>query len=230
MTTKKKTIIYSFVILSFFILILYFYKPLMYYLKNYDELKLYLKSKGKIAIFIIYFLQILQVIIAFIPSDIINLTSGYILGPTMGFLISYLGLISGTVLAFYIARVFGTKIVTKLVKKDTLDKISQKVNSSLSIPNIFILSIIPFMPRDVLVYAIGLTDINPKKFLIPYSISRIPLVFILTYTGNTLFYNDDFILITNIFHKTHKVAYDDIERVSSNVKIFTKNGKYFIAE
>ena len=41
-------------------------------------------------------------------------------------------------------------------------------------------------------------------------------------------YDDDFILITNIFHKTHKVVYDDIERVSSNVKIFTKNGKYFI--
>lgn len=41
-------------------------------------------------------------------------------------------------------------------------------------------------------------------------------------------YNDDFILITNIFHKTHKVVYDDIERISSNVKIFTKNGKYFI--
>lgn len=41
-------------------------------------------------------------------------------------------------------------------------------------------------------------------------------------------YNDDFILITNIFHKTNKVAYDDIERVSSNVKIFTRNGKYFI--
>ena len=180
----------------------------MYYLKNYDELKLYLKSKGKIAIFIIYFLQILQVIIAFIPSDIINLTSGYILGPTMGFLISYLGLISGTVLAFYIARVFGTKIVTKLVKKDTLDKISQKVNSSLSIPNIFILSIIPFMPRDVLVYAIGLTDINPKKFLIPYSISRIPLVFILTYTGNTLFYNDDFIFYFFIFSLIILILYN----------------------
>ena len=208
MTTKKKTIIYSFIILSIFILILYFYKPLMYYLKNYDELKLYLKSKGKIALFIIYFLQILQVIIAFIPSDIINLTSGYILGPTLGFIISYLGLISGTVLAFYIARLFGKKIVTKLVKKDTLDKISLKVNSSLSIPNIFILSIIPFMPRDVLVYAIGLTNIKPKKFLIPYSISRIPLVFILTYTGNTLFYNDDFIFYFFIFSLIILILYN----------------------
>ena len=41
-------------------------------------------------------------------------------------------------------------------------------------------------------------------------------------------YNDNFMLITNIWHKTNKVYYEDIERVSSNVKIFTKNGKYFI--
>ena len=61
------------------------------------------------------------------------------------------------------------------------------------------------------------------------SILLIDLVVILFgYQTLCVTYNDDFILITNIFHKTHKVAYDDIERVSSNVKIFTKNDKYFI--
>ena len=193
MQTKKKTIIYTFIFILLISLIIIFYKPIIYYLNNYDEFKLFLKSQGKLAIFIIYLLQIFQVVVAFIPSDLINLTAGYILGAPLGFIISYLGLISGTILAFFIARIFGKKIVLKLVKKDTLDKISKKVNSSLSIPNIFILSIIPFMPRDVLVYALGLTDINPKKFLIPYSISRIPLVFLLTFTGNTLYKNDDFI-------------------------------------
>ena len=194
MNQKKKTILYSFIILSIIILLLCFYKPINYYLNNYDEFKLLLKSKGNAAIIIIiYLLQVLQVVIAFIPSDMINLTSGYILGPTLGFFVAYLGLISGTILAFYIARLFGKKIVVKLVKKDTLDKISMKVDSSLSITNIFILSIIPFMPRDILVYALGLTDINPKKFLIPYCIARIPLIFILTFTGNTLFQNDDFV-------------------------------------
>ena len=211
MQTKKKTIIYTFIFIFLISLIIIFYKPIIYYLNNYDEFKLFLKSKGKLAIFIIYLLQIFQVVVAFIPSDLINLTAGYILGAPLGFIISYLGLISGTILAFFIARIFGKKIVLKLVKKDTLDKISKRVNSSLSIPNIFILSIIPFMPRDVLVYALGLTDINHKKFLIPYSISRIPLVFLLTFTGNTLYKNDDFIfyffiisLIILILYNTFK--------------------------
>ena len=211
MHLKNKTIVYTFIFLIILSLIILFYKPINYYLNNYDELKLLLKSKGNLAILIIYLLQILQVVIAFIPSDLINLTAGYILGAPLGFIVSYLGLVSGTILAFFIARKFGKIIVLKLVKKDTLDKISSKVNSSLSIPNIFILSIIPFMPRDVLVYALGLTNISPKKFLIPYSISRIPLVFLLTFTGNTLYKNDDFIfyffiisLIILILYNTFK--------------------------
>lgn len=193
MQTKKKTIIFTFLLVLFFILIIILYKPLTYYLNNYEELKLFLKSKGKLALFIIYFLQILQVVIAFIPSDFINLSSGYILGPYFGFLISYLGLVSGTIIAFYISRIFGKEIVLKFVKEETLNKISNKVSSNMSITNIFILSIIPFMPRDVLVYALGLTNIKPKKFLLPYLLARIPLVLILSITGDTLFKNDDYI-------------------------------------
>jgi uncharacterized membrane protein YdjX (TVP38/TMEM64 family) len=193
MQTKKKTIIFTFLLVLFFILIIILYKPLTYYLNNYEELKLFLKSKGKLALFIIYFLQILQVVIAFIPSDFINLSSGYILGPYFGFLISYLGLVSGTIIAFYISRLFGKEIVLKFVKEETLNKISNKVSSNMSITNIFILSIIPFMPRDVLVYALGLTNIKPKKFLLPYLLARIPLVLILSITGDTLFKNDDYI-------------------------------------
>ena len=193
MQTKKKTIIFTFIFILLLSLLIVFYKPLIYYLNNYEELKLFLKSKGKLALFIIYFLQILQVVIAFIPSDFINLSSGYILGPYIGFIISYLGLVSGTIIAFYISRFFGKEIVLKLVKEETLNKISNKVSSNMSVTNIFILSIIPFMPRDVLVYALGLTNIRPKKFLLPYLLARIPLVLILSITGDTLFKNDDYI-------------------------------------
>lgn len=214
MSNKKKTIIYSFIFFALIILIILFYEPINYYLNNYDEFKLFLKSKGKAAIIIIFLLQIFQVIVAFIPSDIINLTSGYILGAPLGFLVAYSGLIIGTILAFYIARFFGKNIVTKLVKKDTLDKISAKVNSSLSIPNIFILSIIPFMPRDILVYALGLTDIKPKKFLITYSLARIPLVFILTFTGNTLYQNDDFIFYFFIISMIILILYNAFKPTS----------------
>ncbi|MBQ9714485.1 MAG: hypothetical protein IJV83_04100 [Clostridia bacterium] len=41
-------------------------------------------------------------------------------------------------------------------------------------------------------------------------------------------YNDDFILITNIFRKTHKIGYSDIIKVTTNIKICTKEKKFFI--
>ena len=214
MQTKKKNIIYLFIFLLIISLLLLFYKPINYYLNNYDEFKLYLKSKGNLALIIIYLLQIFQVVIAFIPSDIINITSGYILGPIIGFTTSYLGLISGTLLAFYLSRLFGKNIVTKLVKEETLNKISLKVNANLTTPNIIILSIIPFMPRDVLVYALGLTNIKPKKFLLPYLISRIPLVFLLSFIGDTLYKNDDYIFYFFIFSLSIFILYNAFKPTS----------------
>lgn len=41
-------------------------------------------------------------------------------------------------------------------------------------------------------------------------------------------YNDDFILITNIFRKTYKIRYSDIIKVTTNIKIFTKKKNFFI--
>ena len=55
-------------------------------------------------------------------------------------------------------------------------------------------------------------------------------VFILFYFYQILLveYNDEFILITNIFRKTHKIRYSDIIKVTTNIKIFTKEKKFFI--
>lgn len=55
-------------------------------------------------------------------------------------------------------------------------------------------------------------------------------VFILFYFYQILLveYNDDFILITNIFRKTYKIRYNEIVSISTNIKIFTKEKKFFI--
>ena len=118
MLTKKKTVFYTFIFFILIALLIFLYKPINYYINNFNEFKLLLKEHSITALFIIYLLQILQVVIAFIPSDFINLSAGYILGAPIGFIVSYLGLVSGTILAFYIARYFGKSIVTKLVNKD----------------------------------------------------------------------------------------------------------------
>jgi uncharacterized membrane protein YdjX (TVP38/TMEM64 family) len=102
------------------------------------------------------------------------------------------------------------------LKSDNLQtsKISNKINNNLTIPNIIILSIIPFMPRDVLVYTLGLTNIKPKKFLLPYLISRIPLVFCLSFIGDTLYKNDDFIFYFFIISLSIFILYNAFKPTS----------------
>lgn len=162
-------------------------QPVTYYLSHIEEFKIMLKSKGPLAALIIFLLQVLQVVVAFIPSDGISIISGYILGTWWGFLVSYTGIMLGSVLAFYLARFFGRPLVERFVKKEKLAKIEEKVNSNVTTGGLFIMCFIPFMPRDVLVYTLGMTPIKPKRFFIVYAIARFPLIFIMSFAGNSLF-------------------------------------------
>ena len=177
------------ILLSIIILIALFFlfKPLKYYLNNINEFKLLIKQYGGFSSIIIFLLQILQVIIAVIPGDAVNLLSGYVLGPWLGFLISFSGIMCGSFIAFYLSRKFGRTLVEKLVKKEKLDEIFGKINPKMTSFGLFILCSIPFMPRDILVYAIGRTPIKAKRFFIIYGISRFPLILLMSFTGNTLF-------------------------------------------
>lgn len=166
---------------------IYLFKPLKYYLNNLDEFKVIIKGYGPFASLIILLLQILQVVIAVIPGDAVNLLGGYVLGSWWGFIISFIGMMCGSIIAFFISRKFGRKVVVKLVKREKLDSIYNKVNHKMTSIGLFILCSIPFMPRDVLVYAVGLTTINPKKFFIIYGLARLPLILLMSITGNSLY-------------------------------------------
>ena len=176
------------VLLSIIILITIFYllKPIKYYLNHIDEFKLLINKYGVFSSFIIFLLQILQVIIAVIPGDAVNLLSGYVLGPWLGFIVSFLGIMCGSLIAFYLSRRWGRSLIEKLVKKEKLDDIFNKINPKMTSFSLLILCSIPFMPRDVLVYAIGLTPIKPKRFFIIYGISRFPLILLMSFSGNVI--------------------------------------------
>lgn len=187
---KKKIFsisIYLTLMVAILVICIYFFKPLKYYLTNIDEFKLLIKKYGPFSSVIIFLLQILQVVIAIIPGDAVNLLGGYVLGPWLGFVVSFCGMMCGSFLAFFISRKFGRKVVEKLVKKDTLDKLYNKVNHKMTSFGLLILCSIPFMPRDVLVYAIGLTSMKAKKFFIIYGIARFPLILLISITGNSLY-------------------------------------------
>lgn len=78
-----------------------------------DQHKLieFVNSFKTLSIFIFILLQIIQVIIAFIPGEVTGFIGGYLFGTIPGTIYSTIGLTLGSIVAFYLARVFGRPLV-----------------------------------------------------------------------------------------------------------------------
>ncbi len=151
-----------------------------------ENIKSYIESKGRWGVLIYIALQILQIVIAVIPGEPIQIAGGYIYGTFKGFLYAEIGIMAGSAIAFFIARKFGIPIVKLLVGEQKLMHYKEKLESKKGLAITFILCLIPGIPKDVLVYASGLTPISYRLFFFLYFIARLPAIFGASYMGAAL--------------------------------------------
>lgn len=180
-------------ILLLIILIVIFRKYLIeyaHYFKNPEELKSLILSFGKYSFLAYIGIQIAQIIIFFIPGELVQIAGGYIFGSLGGYALSFIGVLIGSVISFTIARVLGKKFVKKIVfsedkwlfkKIDELKKHPEKLKKL-----IFILYLIPGIPKDILGYICGITDITLKDFVITSMLGRSPALFVSCFFGNNI--------------------------------------------
>lgn len=148
----------------------------------------FIVEKNKVFSYVIFvILQILQVVIFIIPGDIINATGGFVFNFILGFLLSFIGIIIGSISVFYIARLLGYRFVNKFIKKEKIDKIVRFFESNTGFLSIFIFCNLPFVPKDILMYGAGLTPLKAKRTLSMYCLSRIPGILIWTSMGANLY-------------------------------------------
>jgi uncharacterized membrane protein YdjX (TVP38/TMEM64 family) len=152
-------------------------------IKKPDRFRDLLVAYGPISIPVFISLQIMQVVIAAIPGELVHISGGYVYGTTFGAIYSAAGIFLGALIAFYISRLLGFTLVKKFVSPDTLEKFTFLINSPKSELTMFLLFIIPGIPKDVLVYIAGLTPINPKQFFLIYLIARLPGILVSSYIG-----------------------------------------------
>ena len=145
----------------------------------------FIKSAGPYGPLAVILLQIVQVVIAFIPGEATGFISGVLYGPFWGTIYSTIGLTIGSALAFIAARKFGIPLVKKLAGEDKLEKYNQFVKDS-GIVYAFILFVIPGFPKDFLSYALGVSQIRLIPFTIVALIGRLPGTIMLSINGHLL--------------------------------------------
>lgn len=191
MGNQKKKIILNIILLSVFVILLTYitikYAPVITKLiSNPEKFRVFLLSYGNISILVFMLFQILQVVIALIPGEFIQITGGYVFGTFLGTLYSSLGILLGSIIVLNIVRLLGYSIIKLFVSQQSLQKFNFLINNEKSEIAMFVLFLIPGLPKDILTYIAGITPIKLRNFFVITTIARFPGIFISSFVGSNL--------------------------------------------
>ncbi len=132
--------------------------------KSVEKLQEYIAGFGILAPLVFCVLQVVQVIISPIPGNITTLAGGLLFGFGKGFLMSYVSIVIGSMLAFGLARAFGKPLVVKLVGEKITHKYMDVLSSRQKVVLVFMF-LLPFFPDDALCLIAGLSGISWGFFI-----------------------------------------------------------------
>lgn len=126
---------------------------------------------------------VLQVLVAFIPGEPVELAAGYAFGILEGSLLTMTGFLIGSWIIFLLVRRFGVKLVEVFFPREKIRQIGFLRNPKKALILSFILMAVPGTPKDFLSYFAGLTPLTLRQWLAVVAIARVPSLLTSTITG-----------------------------------------------
>ena len=178
---KIKTI---FTILKFLVLIaiivgiptylIVFHRDTLSEMRDINYVKaLILQYKAK-AGFVYVASQVLQILISVIPGQALQIAAGFAFGIPLGLLLSIIGALIGSVLTYYLGRVLGRDMMHLLFGEDKINEYVDHLNSKRGMGILFLLYLVPGLPKDVINYVAGISEIKLRAFLVMSMLGRTP--------------------------------------------------------
>ncbi len=143
-------------------------------ISNRDHLIALLRGGGTTGALLCIAVQFLQVVIAVIPGEITSFAAGYVFGAWRGFLYSAIGVTLGSAFNFWFARVVGRPTLERLIGRDRLAKIDRSLAGAKSKSAMFLLFLLPGLPKDLLCYVAGLSSMSILEFVVLSGLARSP--------------------------------------------------------
>lgn len=148
------------------------------------------RQAGPVGFLILLAIQFLQVVVAFIPGEVVQVAAGMIYGPWVGALIVLVGCIVSSAFVFLLVHKLGAPFVQAMVSEKHMAKFRTFENSGKLNIIVFVLFLIPGMPKDVFTYLVPLTHMPLRTFLLLSNIARIPGILVSTYAASGLVEGD----------------------------------------
>lgn len=124
--------------------------------------------------------------VIFLPGTIFTLAAGVLFGTLQGFFLVLIAATLGATVSFVITRFFGTSFVTKIVEKkfQSVFKLNKRL-ATRGFATVLFLRLIPLFPFNGLNFALGLTRVRIRDYILATFVGIMPGSFVLVYLGES---------------------------------------------
>lgn len=131
-------------------------------------------------------MMLLQVLVAIIPGEPLEISGGYAFGAVWGSILCLLGATLGSVLVFALVRRWGMALVEVFFPPEKVRSLRFLQSSPKRDALFWLIFVVPGTPKDLLCYFAGLTDLRWSTWLMICTLGRIPSILTSTVGGNAL--------------------------------------------
>ena len=171
-----------FIIIAFFLV----GEPMLKFVNDPESFRLWVSSYGFSGKVIFVGMMVVQVLIALIPGEPLEIVAGYAFGALEGTVLCLIGQAIGSLLVYFFVSKVGILAVEAFFPKEKIESLSFLKNHKRLNFIVFIMFFIPGTPKDLIAYIIGLTPMLWWEFFLISLIARIPSVITSTIGGEAI--------------------------------------------
>lgn len=161
-------------------------RPLIRFVREPERFQAWVDAQGVRAPLLFVGMVVLQIVVAIIPGEPLEIAAGYAFGAWEGTLLCLIGALAGRVAVFLLVRRFGVRAVEVFFPREKVQSLRFLQNEKKLTFWVFFLFFLPGTPKDVLCYIVGLTRLPLRSWVIISTIAPIPSIITSTLGGSAL--------------------------------------------
>ena len=161
-------------------------RPMIRFARQPELFRAWVEQRGLWGQAVYVGMVFLQVLVAVIPGEPLEICGGYAFGALRGTALCLLGAMLGSVAVFAFVRRFGQPLAEVFFPREKLESLRFLRSSPRRNALFWLVFAVPGTPKDLLCYFAGLTDLPWGTWLLISSVGRIPSIVTSTVGGDAL--------------------------------------------
>lgn len=190
LTEKQKKMLSAAAIIIFILLFAalawFVGRPMIRFARQPEQFRSWVDGHGALGCAAYAAMVFLQVVVAIIPGEPLEIAGGYAFGAWWGTALCLIGAVLGSAAVFALVRRWGRPLAELVFPKEKLDKLQFLHSSPKRTALLWLIFTAPGTPKDLLCYFAGLTDMKWRTWLLIATVGRLPSIVTSTVGGGAL--------------------------------------------